>query len=140
LWGLIPLALCGVAMGCGESDGGSAPTESSAHERAVLEVYADFQKAILLVDADTFCGILTNARVEEIERQEDVRVECETAAALGLGSFSDEDREAVRSAQGKSGPDDVEIDGDRAVVTTPSGNEVEFRRERDEWRLDLPIP
>jgi hypothetical protein len=133
------LALAAVGFsGCGGSENESpASAEGTAEEEAVLEVYADYQEAILLVDADMFCEILTTGAKDQLLDQPSGRVDCETAASLALSSFSDEDRETVRSAQGKSGVDDVVVDGRSATVTTPSGNEVPFESENGEWRLDL---
>jgi hypothetical protein len=108
--------------GCGEDEGSgtAAPADgSNAEAQEILEVYAEFQEAVLLLDGKGFCDILARDRLEELESQGGIKVECETAASLGFGSLSDEDREAVRSAQDKSDEDDVDIDSSTATVTTP---------------------
>ena len=137
---VLVLSLCAVVAGCGGESVDPKGTEGAENEEAVLKVYANFQEAILFADGELLCDILANDRVQDVERQDDVSVDCATAASLGLGSFTDEEREAVRSAQGKSDTNDVEIDGGNAGVTTPSGNEVQFVKEGGNWKLDLPIP
>jgi hypothetical protein len=140
--GLGILLVAAFLAGCAgdEREGGDgAPSADDAEKEEVLEAYAEFQSVILLVDAKGWCDLLAAERLREVEEQPQGHVDCETAASLALGSFSDEEREAVRSAQDKSGLDDVEIDGKEATVTTPSGNEVPFRLEDGEWKLDLEL-
>ena len=134
------LLVAGFLGGCGgDSDESSSERsiDGSADEQEILRVYNRFQRAIIWADGIRFCSMLTRERVAGIEANAS---NCPAAAGLGLRSIPQDNLDLVRSTQGEADPDDVDIDGDRATVISPSGDEVSFKRQDGEWRLSIPIP